>query len=262
MYCPKCGKIIDDKSKFCTYCGETIVPIESKSTNNHSTTTKTSSINKNDKNKTKKDNFFTNLSTTRKCCYVFIILLILFAIVYIPYVIKYNENREDVSSFHQDEFDALDIDGNGYLTFDEAKEYGNKTPESKLLEFFNKSDHNGNNLLKGDEFDKFRYSVKDYEESLIKKIKQNNNSNYNSSMNHKSPPKSNSDYKSRTSPEYELWEEEEIVGYDEYGYPVYVCIYYTSGDKYFEPGVYTAIGNDYSGWTYEEENDEWWVMLK
>lgn len=257
MYCPKCGKIIDDKSKFCTYCGETIVPIESKSSNNNSAT-KTSSINKNNKNK---KGIFENISTIRKCCYVFIILLILFAIVYIPYVIKYNENREYVSSFHQDELDALDLDGNGYLTFDEAKEYGNKTPESKLLEFFNKSDHNGNNLLKGDEFDKFRYSVNDYEESLIKKIEQNNNSNHNSSMDSKSH-KSNSDYKSRTSPEYELWEEEEIVGYDDYGYPIYVCIYYTSGDKYFDPGVYTAIGNDYSGWTYEEENDEWWVMLK
>ena len=79
-----------------------------------------------------------------------------------------------VSSFHQDELDALDLDENGYLTFDEAKFYGNKTPESKLLEFFNKADHNGNNLLKGDEFDKFRYSVKDYEESLTKKIEHNN----------------------------------------------------------------------------------------
>lgn len=84
-----------------------------------------------------------------------------------------------------------------------------------------------------------------------------NNSNSKSSS---SSSKSSSDYKSRTSPEYELWEEE-IVEYDKYGKPVYVRVYYTSGDKYFDPGVYTAIGNDYSGWDYEYEGSNWRAMF-
>lgn len=258
MYYPKCGKIVDEGVKFCPYCGESLVKSENKTSNTSSTNKNfTNNVNNNSTtNKTKKrkkEGFLKNTSTSKKCCYVFIILLILFLIVCIPYVIQYNQNREDVPSFDQIELDALDIDGDGYLTFDEAKEYGNTTPESKLLEFFNQADHNKNNLLKGDEFDTFTYSVDKYEHPEVKKSKPiTSNSNSKSSS---------SDYRSRTSPEYELWEEEEIVEYDEYGKPVYVCVYYTSGDKYFDPGVYTAIGNDYSGWDYEYEGSNWRAMF-
>ncbi len=252
MYCPKCGKIVDEGVKFCPYCGESLIKSENKPFNNSSTNKSSTSTKIN-----KKDGFFKNISTKRKCCYVFIILLILFAIVYIPYVIQYNENREDIFSFHQDELDALDIDGDGYLTFDEAKEYGNKTPKSKLQEFFNIFDHNKNGLLKGDEWDKFRYAVYEYEHPPIKKTQKKNSNSSPSSIS----SKSSSDYRNRTSPEYELWEEEEIVEYDKYGKPVYVCVYYTSGDKYFDPGVYTAIGNEYSGWDYEYEGSNWRSMF-
>lgn len=177
MYCPKCGKIVDEGVKFCPYCGESLVKSENK-TSNTSFTNENFTNNKINNNSTinkvkkrKKGGFLKNTSTKRKCCYVFVILLILFLIVYIPYVIQYNQNREEVPSSYQDELDALDINGDGYLTFDEAKLYGNTTPESKLLELFNIFDHNKNSLLKGDEWDVFRYAVYDYEHPKVEKSK-------------------------------------------------------------------------------------------
>ena len=252
MYCPKCGKIVDEEVKFCPYCGKSLVKSENKTSNTSFTNANfTNNVNNNSTTTKKKEK---GRSGAKICCYVFIVLLIVFMAAY---VIDYNIDRENVFSFN--DLDALDIDGDGYLTFDEAKEYGNTTPESKLLEFFNQADHNKNNLLKGDEFDTFTYSVDKYEHPEVKKSKPStSNSNSKSSS---SSSKSSSDYRSRTSPEYELWEEEEIVEYDEYGKPVYVCVYYTSGDKYFDPGVYTAIGNDYSGWDYEYEGSNWRAMF-
>ena len=33
MYCPKCGKIVDEGVKFCPYCGESLVKSENKTSN-------------------------------------------------------------------------------------------------------------------------------------------------------------------------------------------------------------------------------------
>ncbi|MCQ2964683.1 MAG: zinc ribbon domain-containing protein [archaeon] len=89
MYCPKCGKIVDEGVKFCPYCGESLVKSENKTSNTNFTNENftNNKINNNfTTNKTKerkKVSFLKNTSTKRKCCYVFIILLIIFMATYV-----------------------------------------------------------------------------------------------------------------------------------------------------------------------------------
>lgn len=201
-----------------------------------------------------------------KCCLGILIILFILALICIIPNIGYDGPHENDTSIFQKDFDLLDIDKDGYLTFEEAKNFNPNLniSENTLLKCFDEADTNGNHLLKGKEFDYFMQLVIDSEDSEdddedddFKKnfySKSNSNSNSNS--------KSNSNYKNRVSPEHEFWEEVEVVGHDPYGVPIYVCMYYTSGDKYFKPGVYTAIGNDYSGWDYEFESSDWRQMYR
>lgn len=197
-----------------------------------------------------------------KYCYVALILLIIVALICIIPNIGSVHHYENETTLFQKDFDSLDIDGDGYLTFDEAKQYNNNTlSEELLLKLFNQADENGNHLLKGKEFD---YYIQLITENVDSEDKTNDKNSSSSDSNSKSNSntKSNSNYKNRVSPEHEFWEEVEVVGYDPYGIPIYVCMYYTSGDKYFEPGVYTVIGNDYSGWDYEFESSDWKQMYR
>ena len=290
MYCPKCGAIIKEGEKFCAYCGSSVQDMVDNSDNNSdnsynlddnsgssfgsrsgsesgfksgssfgfgsedSSSGKYSSSNEKTTHSSKdikKNIQKKKTSKKRKCCYVAIILLIIYLIIGIPYIIQYNTNREDVAAFHSDEFNSLDSNGDGYLTFDEAEKLSNNISSSDLLGYFQKADHNGNDLLKGDEFDSFYYSVFNHFSKSLNSDKNKSNSNLKSTSSYKS---------SRTSPEHDLWRYEEIVDYDSYGDPIYVATYYTSGDSFFEPGVYTATGNNNIGWDYDFENSNWKSM--
>ena len=196
-----------------------------------------------------------------KCCYGVLIILFIIALICIIPNIGYDGPHENETTPLQTDFNLLDINGDGYLTFDEAKNYKNNLSEDLLLNCFNQADKNGNHLLKGGEFTYYTELVIDSAESEEKTDDENSfSSDFNSKSN--SNYESNSNYKNRVSPEHEFWEEVEVVGYDSYGVPIYVCMYYTSGDKYFKPGTYTAIGNDYSGWDYEFENSDWKQMYR
>ena len=100
----------------------------------------------------------------------------------------------------------------------------NNISSSDLLGYFQKADHNGNDLLKGDEFDSFYYSVFNHFSKSLNSDKNKSNSNLKSTSSYKS---------SRTSPEHDLWRYEEIVDYDSYGDPIYVATYYASGSLRF-----------------------------
>ena len=61
--------------------------------------------------------------------------------------------KEDMATEHPSEFESEDLNGNGYLSFDEAYMHLAYTPEDPAREMFNEADSNGNSLLKGAEYD-------------------------------------------------------------------------------------------------------------
>lgn len=241
MYCPECGAYVKDGGKYCPKCGKALQINKINTNNVNGQNSYKSSNNNNSKNNTKtRPTPKKKISTKRKCCYVAIAILVIYLIFAIPYVIKYNENREDIISFAEDVLNELDFDGDGYLTFDEAKEYANKTPEPLLQNYFEKADKNGNNLLKGGEFDTFIGEVNYYENPpvLQSDIESSNNSITSSSSDDSS-----------VCQDYE--EYDKVVGYDAEGHEIWVSYYYTSGNGNMEPGVYRYIGNEYTGYDIE-----------
>ena len=105
------------------------------------------------------------------CCAVYIILMIITLLGHAILGIPLDSYTEESPTKYKD-FDYLDLDGNGGLSFDEVKDYDHDSEfsisEFELEEMFNKCDKNGNGYLIGEEYDNYVYKVKSHIDDLKK----------------------------------------------------------------------------------------------
>ena len=191
--CAKCGKENIDEAVYCANCGARL-EFDSKkpnSSNNSSTPTPAlstlkkhmaddSSFSSYKNNSNASSNTSSDISSSSKnnsnsipgisqkydkeqkfkicCCYVPVIIFI----VFLGASFIYHDFAESFPTGYEDDFNYLDLDGDGRLSFDEITLVDWNLSDSLLSEYFNEADTNNNGFLKGHEFDIFGDNVKDY----------------------------------------------------------------------------------------------------
>ena len=118
-------------------------------------------------------NTFNEMGTIRKiivgCCAVYLILMIITLLGHAILGIPLDSYTEESATKYKD-FEVLDLDGNGGLSFDEVNDYDHNSEyyisQSELEKIFNRCDKNGNGYLVGAEYDNYVYSVKSYLKDL------------------------------------------------------------------------------------------------
>lgn len=161
--CAKCGKENIDKAIYCANCGAKLDVSSNVSTSssgglNSGSASKSSSNQSNASQKSGKDSF--NFKTC--CCYVPAVLLIIFLIV----GMIMNVYPESFPTTYEEDFGYLDINGDGRLSFDEARQYDPYMEDKEMKPYFLEADKNSNGYLIGYEFDSFRSDVR-YSDSSI-----------------------------------------------------------------------------------------------
>lgn len=90
------------------------------------------------------------------CCYVPVILFIVALIL----SLFMNAYPESFSTTYEDDFNYLDLNGDGKLSFEEARQYDPYMKDKEIRPYFTEADKNGNGYLIGYEFDGFRSDVR------------------------------------------------------------------------------------------------------
>lgn len=118
---------------------------------------------------------FNEMGTVRKaivgCCAVWIILMIISILGHAILGIPMDSYTEETNTRYKD-FNDLDLNGDGGLSFDEVRDYDHNSEfsisKANLEEIFDKCDKNSNGLLIGAEYDNYVYRVKDFLNDLRK----------------------------------------------------------------------------------------------
>ena len=118
-------------------------------------------------------NGFNEMGTIKKivvgCCAVYLILMIITLLGHAILGIPLDSYTEESATKYMD-FEVLDLDGNGGLSFDEVNDYDHNSEyyisQSELEMIFNRCDKNDNGYLIGAEYDNYVYSVKSYLKDL------------------------------------------------------------------------------------------------
>ena len=79
---------------------------------------------------------------------------------YVFFGIPMEYNAEEDKTAYPDEFDMLDVDGDGALSYYETESMAADIDYHDLTKIFDSSDENGNGVLKGVEFDMFLNNIK------------------------------------------------------------------------------------------------------
>ena len=116
---------------------------------------------------------FNEMGTVRKlivgCCAVYLILMIITLLGHAILGIPLDSYTEESATKYKD-FEVLDLDGNGGLSFDEVNDYDHNSEyyisQSELENIFDRCDKNGNGYLIGAEYDNYVYRVKSYLKDL------------------------------------------------------------------------------------------------
>ena len=116
---------------------------------------------------------FNEMGTIKKiivgCCAVYLILMIITLLGHAILGIPLDSYTEESPTKYND-FEVLDLDGNGALSFDEVNDYDHNSEyyisQSQLEKIFNRCDKNDNGYLIGAEYDNYVYSVKTYLKDL------------------------------------------------------------------------------------------------
>ena len=147
--CNRCGAENNDKSNFCSSCGADL--------SNHK------SVKNSDKNLIER---FRDTNMFAKAIIIIVVVFVFLMVVgwigHIFFGMSLALFTEDEVTTHQSEFDSLDFDGNGALSFNEIISMASDIPQENLTEIFNSADKNGNGLLIGGEFDGFIHGVDRY----------------------------------------------------------------------------------------------------
>ena len=162
--CPKCGKNNLDIATYCEFCGASLGAGSNVSTSSSSgldsTHASSSSSNQSNANQ-KSDKGSDKLKVC--CCYVPAVLFIIFLIL----GMFLNAFPESFSATFDDDFNYLDFDGDGKLSFEEARQYDPYMKDKEIGTYFSDADKNNNGYLIGHEFDFFRSDVRGSPSSIL-----------------------------------------------------------------------------------------------
>ena len=181
--CSHCGAENKNESNFCPNCGGELN--DSEPAMSH------------DKNLIKR---FMNTNIIFKLIItiiaVFVFLVASAWIGHIFFGMPIESYTEGEPTYRQSQFDSLDIDGDGALSFNEVESLASDIPYYNLSDIFDAADKNDNGVLKGAEFDGYLYRIDKYYKELEKqqKAKEENSAQQKSSSSSSSSGKSKSTY--------------------------------------------------------------------
>ena len=120
-------------------------------------------------------NTFNEMGTVKKiivgCCAVYLVLMIITLLGHAILGIPLDSYTEETTTKYKD-FEDLDLNGDGGLSFDEVKYYDHNSEfsisQSELQSIFDRCDKNDNGLLIGGEYDNYVSSVINYLNDLQK----------------------------------------------------------------------------------------------
>ena len=173
---------------------------------------------------------------------VFIILYIAGATSYIFLGTPLDSYSEEAECKNLVDFNAIDMDSDGALTFDEADGYAPEVASDDLTDIFDEADSNHNGLLKGGEFDWNVHKIKEYNKDLKK---QKNDDEKSSSSSNSIPTVHLGKCPSCGSDAEYMYDY-----YDEFGRPYYqcsVCDYWTYEEGEFYGINYIITGGESHG---------------
>ena len=208
--CNRCGAKNMDGSNFCQDCGTRLN--DSKPVRSH------------DKNLIER---FMDASIFLKLIIIIIavfVFLVAFAwIGHIFFGFPLESYTEGDATYRPSQFDSLDVDGDGALSFYEVESLASDIPYDNLLDIFDAADKNDNGVLKGAEFDGYLYRIDRY----YKELEKQQRAEEEKAAQQKSSSSSSSSSKSKSVEYIEACPEcgsQEIFEYDDsYGNRVYQC---------------------------------------
>lgn len=143
--CRRCGEKNPDKNRFCQNCGDSL-----------------------------------SASVIGSKKRIIVIAVVIFAVLWFIAMTPHIFFGEPFDSFSEEsqtrnlvDFNAIDMDCDGALTFEEADGYAPEIDQYTLSDIFDKADRNHNGLLRGGEFDLYINKIKDYSKQLEKQKKSN-----------------------------------------------------------------------------------------
>ena len=151
--CSRCGARNNDESNFCTSCGANL-------------------------NRTKNKNLLERFKDANIIIKVIIIIIAVFvflvAIAWIGHLLfgmPLESFTEGDATYSQSQFDSLDTDNDGALSFYEVENLASDIPYDNLTYIFDEADKNDNGFLRGAEFDGYLYRIDKYYKDLEKQKK-------------------------------------------------------------------------------------------
>ncbi|MBP3791224.1 MAG: zinc-ribbon domain-containing protein [Methanobrevibacter sp.] len=214
--CSRCGQENKDESRFCQNCGAEL------SVSNSA----------NILERFKSSNKFVKIIVI-----VIVVYLILWTIGMIPHIffgVPLDSYSEEADVRHLEDFNAIDMDCDGALTFDEADGYAPDIGEDELSEIFDEADKNHNGYLKGGEFDNYVYTIEKHYKDLEKQKKADEQAAKKKSSSNLVPTVKLGKCPSCGSDASYMYDY-----YDEFGRPYYqcsVCDYWTYDEGEFYEG--------------------------
>lgn len=218
--CNRCGVENKDESNFCQNCGTSLNGSKPDYISNKKFT----------------ERFMNSNIFIRIIVIIFLFIIISFIIVgasYMGFADSSLPTEEDATS-HLYEFNRLDIDGDGALSYYEVKDLTPDIAHDDLSFIFNDVDNNKNGVLKGGEFDGYLSSIERHYKNLEEQQKAENEKTSSSS--------SSSSYsipavKSGRCPVCGSDDDYMHEYYDEFDHPYYRCtvcdyITYDEGEFY------------------------------
>lgn len=157
MKCRRCGEENPDESRFCHNCGAPLSPSIQDS---------------------KKGNLKTRFDNASRPVRILVIVLVVFAVLWLigmtPHIFfgePFDSFTEESETRNPVDFNAIDMDCDGALTYDEADGYAPEVDRYTLKDIFDEADRNHNGLLKGCEFDLYVNKIKDHNSKMEKQKK-------------------------------------------------------------------------------------------
>lgn len=222
--CNRCGSENKDESNFCQNCGARL--------NNPETGF---SSNKNLMERFRDANILIKLMII--IVGLFVLMVVSSWIGHIFFGIPLEPYTEGDSTSHLSEFDSLDIDGDGALSFYEVESLASDIPYDDLSDIFDGADKNDNGVLMGAEFDGYLFHVDKYYKELEKQQKAEQEKRSSSSS---SSSSSKSVNYIDACPECGSEDIIEYVG--PYGYTVYQCSA-CDYESYYEDDFVVEVSN-------------------
>lgn len=158
MWCNNCGAEVKDGSNFCPNCG---AGLNAPKTINNS--------NKNFIERFRDANIIIKLIIIIFAVFIFLLLLSWVGHIFFGFPLE--SYTEGDATYRPSEFDQVDIDGDGAISFYEIEDLSSDIAYNDLLDMFNGADKNNNGVLKGAEFDGFVHRLEKYYKDIEKQQK-------------------------------------------------------------------------------------------